>query len=253
MPVAAGLEADAVHGGVDLARAAQDLLELLAQVVVGGQVDRLAAEAGRLGQAVLLHVADDDHGRAQQVGRGGAGQPDRAGPGDVDGGAGGHPGGEGAVVAGREDVRQHGQVTDLGHGLVPVGELEQVPVGVGHGHVLGLAAQPAAHVDIAVGGAGLAGLTFSQTPVLRSLQLRQRPQAMLNGTLTRSPTLMNSTSRPTSATSPVISWPRVWPSGAVVRPRTMCWSEPQMLVATTFRITPCCSCRLLCSGSSSLG
>ena len=46
--MAAGLEADAVDGGVDLTGAAQDLLELLAQVVVGRQVDRLAAEAGRL-------------------------------------------------------------------------------------------------------------------------------------------------------------------------------------------------------------
>src|SRR5215208_2365669 len=153
-PVAAGFEADAVHGGVDLARAAQDLLELLAQVVVGGQVDGLAAEAGRLGQAVLLHVPYDDHGRAQQVGRGGTSQPDRAGAGDIDRRAGGHPGGVRAVVAGREDVRQHGQVADLLHRLVLVGELEQVPVGVGDGHVLGLAAQPAAHVDIAVGGAG---------------------------------------------------------------------------------------------------
>src|SRR4029453_8449450 len=118
------------------------------------QVDRLAAEAGRLAQPLGVHVADDDHGRAQQVGRGGAGQPDRAGAGDVDGRAGGHPGGPGAVVAGREDVRQHGQVPDLGHGLVAVGELEQVEVGIGDGHVLGLAAQPAAHVDIAVGGPG---------------------------------------------------------------------------------------------------
>ena len=50
---------------------------------------------------------------------------------------------------------------------------------------------------------------------------------------------MNSTSRPVSITSPVISWPRISPAGAVVRPRTMCWSEPQMFVETTFRITPC--------------
>ena len=41
---------------------------MLAQVVVGGQVDGLAAEAGRLGQPLGLHVADDHHGRAQQMG-----------------------------------------------------------------------------------------------------------------------------------------------------------------------------------------
>ncbi len=48
-----------------------------------------------------------------------------------------------------------------------------------------------------------------------------------------------STSDPSSMTSPVISWPSTMPMGAVVRPRTMCWSEPQMLVENTFRITPC--------------
>src|SRR5207344_2943621 len=58
---------------------------------------------------------------------------------------------------------------------------------------------------------GRSGLTFSQTPVLPSLQLRHLPHAMLNGTDTRSPTLMNSTSGPASTTSPVISWPRASP------------------------------------------
>src|ERR1700730_10228851 len=28
------------------------------------------------------------------------------------------------------------------------------------------------------------------------------------------------------------------PAGAVVRPRTMCWSEPQIFVVTTLRMTP---------------
>src|SRR4029453_9512578 len=162
-------------------RAAEDLLELLAQVVVLGQVDRLAAEAGRLGQAFLVHVADDDHGRAQQMGRGGAGQPDRAGAGDIDGGAGGHPGGPGAVVAGREDVRQHGQVPDLGHGLVLVGELEQVPVGVGDGHVLGLAAQPAAHVDIAVGGPGPGRVDVLTDPGVALLAVAAAPAGDVEG------------------------------------------------------------------------
>jgi hypothetical protein len=35
--------------------------------------------------------------------------------------------------------------------------------------------------------------------------MRQRPHAMLKGTDTRSPSLMNSTSGPVSITSPVIS------------------------------------------------
>src|SRR5260221_7551978 len=76
-------------------------------------------------------------------------------------------------------------------------------------------------------------------PVLPSRQLRQRPQAILKGTETRSPTFKNSTSLPFSMISPVISCPRTIPAGAVVRPRTMCWSLPQMLVLTTLRITPC--------------
>jgi hypothetical protein len=73
--------------------------------------------------------------------------------------------------------------------------------------------------------------------------MRQRPQAMLNGTEQRSPTWMYSTPGPTSTTSPVISCPRISPGGAVVRPRTMCWSEPQMFVETTLRIAACGSWR----------
>src|SRR6478672_1871781 len=95
---------------------------------------------------------------------------------------------------------------------------------------------------------GRSGLTFRQTPVLPSLQLRHRPQAMLNGTDTMSPTLMNSTSGPVSTTSPVISCPSGSPWGAVVRPRTMCWSLPQMLVATTLRIAACGSLRPTLAG-----
>jgi hypothetical protein len=59
---------------------------------------------------------------------------------------------------------------------------------------------------------------------------------------------MNSTPGPASITSPVISWPKISPGGAVVRPRTMCWSEPQMLVATIFTITPCGVLRPTLSG-----
>jgi hypothetical protein len=55
------------------------------------------------------------------------------------------------VVAGREDVGEHGQVEDLLQRLVAVGEPEQVPVGVRDQHVLGLAADPAAHVHVPVG------------------------------------------------------------------------------------------------------
>lgn len=52
--------------------------------------------------------------------------------------------------------------------------------------------------------------------------------------------------------------PRMRPSGAVVRPRTMCWSEPQMLVASTFSTTawfiflPLTGCAS-CVGARSVG
>src|SRR6478609_5782215 len=95
---------------------------------------------------------------------------------------------------------------------------------------------------------GLSGLTFRQIPVLPSLQFLQPPQAMLNATEARSPTLTNSTPGPTSTTSPVISCPRTSPSGAVVRPRTMCWSDPQMLVVTTFRMAPWGTLRPMLAG-----
>ena len=96
-------------------------------------------------------------------------------------------------------------------------------------------------------------------PVCPSRQLRQRPHAMLNGTEQMSPTSRNWTSLPFSTISPVISWPSVCPGGAVVRPRTMCWSEPQMLVETLRRITPWSALRLIpiasatSAGTSSFG
>src|SRR5919107_2081906 len=104
-----------------------------------------------------------------------------------------------------------------------------------------------------------AGLTFKQTPVLRSLQFLQRPQAMLNGTEQMSPTSMNWTSLPFSTTLPVISCPSVCPTGAVVRPLTMCWSEPQMLVETISSMTACGASLVIpialatSSGTSSFG
>ena len=82
---------------------------------------------------------------------------------------------------------------------------------------------------------------------------------MLNGTEQMSPISKNWTSEPFSTTSPVISCPSVCPTGAVVRPRTMCWSDPQMLVDTHLRMTPCSALRLMpialatSAGTSSLG
>ena len=62
------------------------------------------------------------------------------------------------METGRQDVRQHGQVHDLGQRLVLVRELEQIEIGIGDHDVAGLPADPAAHVDIAIGAAGATGI-----------------------------------------------------------------------------------------------
>ena len=66
------------------------------------------------------------------------------------------------------------------------------------------------------------------------LHAEHRPHAMLKGTEQMSPISSISQSSPSSTTSPVISWPSTMcPPGSDVRPRTMCWSLPQMFVVTT--------------------
>src|ERR1039457_6188323 len=151
--VALGLEADAVDRGVNFGLA-QDLGDLVGAGRVLAQVDGLAAETAGLGQPLRVHVTDDDDGRTEDL-RGVRGrQPHGASAGDVHRGAGGDAGGVRAVITGGEDVREHGEIADLLHGLVLVGELQQVEVRVGNHDVLGLAADPATHVDVAVRRAG---------------------------------------------------------------------------------------------------
>src|SRR3979409_82314 len=89
---------------------------------------------------------------------GGPRDADGTGTGDIDRRARLDARGQGSVEAGRQDVRQHGEVHDLGQGLVLVRELEQIEVRIGHHDVAGLAADPAAHVDIAVGAARATGI-----------------------------------------------------------------------------------------------
>ena len=78
-----------------------------------GQVDGLAAEAPRLREPLGVQVADDHHRRAEQLRRVRGREADRAGAGDVDRRSGRHARRHAAVVAGREDVREHRQVEDL--------------------------------------------------------------------------------------------------------------------------------------------
>ena len=88
----------------------------------------------------------------------GRGEADRPGAGHIARRAGAHAGRNTSVVAGGEDAGEHRQVEDLLHRLILGGELEQVPVGVGDHDVLCLAADPAAHVHVAVRAARLGGI-----------------------------------------------------------------------------------------------
>src|ERR671916_1009968 len=83
----------------------------------------------------------------------GSREPHRTRTCDVDRRARGYACRVAAVVAGGEDVREHGEVQDLLHRLLFVRELEQVEVREGDHHVLGLPADPATHVHVAVGRA----------------------------------------------------------------------------------------------------
>ena len=55
------------------------------------------------------------------------------------------------------------------------------------------------------------GLEFSQSENIAFWQKKQLPQAIGNGTTTRSPRLRLITAAPSSTTSPMNSWPRMSP------------------------------------------
>ena len=116
---------------------------------------------------------------------------------------------------------------------VPGGSWQQVEVGERHSQVFRLAALVGAHLGITVGGPVNAfGRVGAQAERGSSpaTQLRQEPQAILNGTETRSPTLIRLTPGPVSSTIPMFSWPSTLPSSTEVRPSYMCRSDPQILV-----------------------
>ena len=79
------------------------------------------------------------------------------------------------MISSGENIREHCQISDLCHGLVFVGELQQVPVRVGNHYIIGLPAYPAAHIDVAIRGprsrwidieadAGIARFTHAAAP-----------------------------------------------------------------------------------------
>ena len=62
------------------------------------------------------------------------------------------------MEAGGKDIGEQSQILDLLHGLIGIREFQQVKVGVRNHHVFGLAADPAAHIHVAVGGARAGGI-----------------------------------------------------------------------------------------------
>src|SRR5260370_30473127 len=81
------------------------------------------------------------------------------------------------------------------------------------------------------------GLVVRQKAVSPASQFLQKPQPMLNGTQTMSPTFIRSTALPISTTSPRFSCPNILPFSKLVRPSYMCRSEPQILVLVIFTST----------------
>lgn len=151
---AAGLEADAVHSTVDLSVGfgAEHTGDEVLESALLAEVDGLAAEGSGLCEALGDHVADDDTGGAEEVAGGGGGEANRARAGDVGDGARADAGGDSAMETRGQNVGEESEVGDLLHGLFGVGEAEEVEVSVGDHDVFRLAANPTAHVDVAVGG-----------------------------------------------------------------------------------------------------
>src|SRR4051812_46293098 len=95
------------------------------------------------------------------------------------------------------------------------------------------------------------GFEFSQTEYSSCLHAQQLPQAIGNGTTTRSPTARLSTPRPVSTTSPMNSCPRMSPRFIVgTYPSYRCRSDPQIAV-DVIRTIASRSLRILGSGTFS--
>ena len=128
----------------------------LAQAVVLAEINWLEADGLGMSETLGVEVADHDDGGAEDAGRGRGREADRACARHIDGRAHSDLGRHGTVKTRRQDVAQHGEVADLGHGLRLVGEAQQVEVGVGHHDVARLPPDPPTHVDIAIGTPGAA-------------------------------------------------------------------------------------------------
>jgi hypothetical protein len=62
------------------------------------------------------------------------------------------------VESGWQDIGQAGQIPDFFHRVRLIRKFQQVEIRVGHHHVVGLPADPSAHIDISIGAAGAVGI-----------------------------------------------------------------------------------------------
>src|SRR5882757_6189451 len=123
-----------------------------------GEIDRLEANVLGVRESFLVHVSDQHCCRAKDA-RGRCGrEADRPCAGDVDRRSNADLGGDGSVKSRRQNIGKAGQVTDLFHRMRLVRKFQQVEICIGHHHVLGLPADPSAHIDISKGTSGPVGV-----------------------------------------------------------------------------------------------
>src|SRR6202000_812037 len=111
----------------------------------------LEAHLFRMLEALLVAVADDHDSRPEDLRRCSRGHTYRPRPGDIHCGSHADTSAFCAMKSSRQNIREHGQITNLLHGLILVGKFEQVEVREWHQNIIRLTSHPAAHVDVAIG------------------------------------------------------------------------------------------------------
>ena len=118
------------------------------------------------------------------------------------------------------------------------GKLQQVEVGVGDHDVIGLSAHPSSHVDIAVRRPRAGRVHVQADAGLALLAVAAAAAGDVEGHRNEVAHFHELDVAPGLDDLTGYFVPEDEPRGAVVRPRTMCWSLPQILVLTTLRTTP---------------
>ncbi len=108
-----------------------------------------------MGQTFRIPIADEHYRCSKNVTRSCGSQTYRTRSGNVDDRADFDTCGLCAVIPGRQNVGEHGEIFDLRHCLIFVGKFKQVEIGVWHKNILCLSANPSAHVNVAIGSARL--------------------------------------------------------------------------------------------------